>query len=352
MNFASALPAYSPACQQLAEVSQRIGDDPLLIQAAGGNTSVKEDDTLWVKASGLWLRDALRRPMFVPVSLPQVRARMAAGEADPVGPTVRRELAVEGLRPSIETTLHALMPHAVVLHVHSVDAIACAVQPEARTALAGALDGVRWGWIGYHRPGLPLTLAVAALAAERPIDVLLMGNHGRVVGGDSTADAPQRLADVVARLRRPVRAAPPADARALAVDAAGTGWALPAHARSHAVATDPVNLARAARGVLYPDHVVFLGSSLACAPALAGTALQDWLRAQRRLEIPAPYIALPGRGVLARNDLPEAAQEMLACLADVLQRLPAAHEPVYLPDEEADSLADWEAEKFRKTQAR
>jgi len=352
MNATSTLPAYSPACQLLAEASQRIGRDPLLIQAAGGNTSVKEDDTLWVKASGLWLRDALRRPMFVPVSLPQVRARVAAGEADPVGPTVRRELAVEGLRPSIETTLHALMPHAVVLHVHSVDAIACAVQPEARTALAGALDGVRWGWIDYHRPGLPLTLAVAALAAERPIDVLLMGNHGLVVGGDSAADAARRLANVVARLRRPVRVAPPNDAPALAADAAGTGWALPAHARSHGVATDPVNLARAQRGVLYPDHVVFLGRGVACAPALAGPALQDWLRAQRRLDNPAPYIALPGRGVLVRDDLPEAAQEMLACLADVLQRLPVSHEPVYLPDEEADSLANWEAEKFRKTQAR
>ncbi|WP_374221485.1 HAD hydrolase-like protein [Variovorax sp. E3] len=33
------------------------------------------------QGSGLWLRDALRRPMFVPVSLPQVRARVAAGEA-------------------------------------------------------------------------------------------------------------------------------------------------------------------------------------------------------------------------------------------------------------------------------
>src|SRR6218665_3033734 len=122
-----------PAVRRLAQASQRLGSDPLLIQAAGGNSSIKEQDCLWVKASGLWLRDALRRPMFVPVSLSRVRALVAAGAAapggpgaggaaDPVGPALLHAQTAAGLRPSIETTLHALMPHRVVLHVHSVDA--------------------------------------------------------------------------------------------------------------------------------------------------------------------------------------------------------------------------------------
>src|SRR6218665_109902 len=103
-----------PAAGRLPQASQRLGSDPLLIQAAGGNSSIKEQDCLWVKASGLWLRDALRRPMFVPVS--RVRALVAAGAADPVGPALLHAQTAAGLRPSIETTLHALMPHRVVLH--------------------------------------------------------------------------------------------------------------------------------------------------------------------------------------------------------------------------------------------
>jgi hypothetical protein len=63
-------------------------------------------------------------------------------------------------------------------------------------------------------------------------------------------------------------------------------------------------------------------------------------------------VALPGLGLLVRDDLGEAAEEMLACWADVLQRLPDSPEPVYLPAEEAQALANWEAEKFRLQQRR
>ena len=41
----------------------------LLVQGAGGNSSVKQDDVLWVKASGAWLSEAKEKEMFVPVEL-------------------------------------------------------------------------------------------------------------------------------------------------------------------------------------------------------------------------------------------------------------------------------------------
>ena len=56
--------------QQLKEVSARVGRDMTLVQGAGGNTSVKEGDVLWVKASGAWLSEADKRDIFVPVDLP------------------------------------------------------------------------------------------------------------------------------------------------------------------------------------------------------------------------------------------------------------------------------------------
>lgn len=335
--------------QALAQASARIGADPRLIQAAGGNTSVKDGDTLWVKASGLWLRDALRRPLFVPLRLAEVRAQVAAGAADPVAGALRTEIAPAGLRPSIETTLHALMPQAVVLHVHAVDAIAWAVLPEGEQALAERLAGERWAWVPYARPGLPLTQAVAAITARQAVDVLVMANHGLVVGGDDVAQAEDRLARIVERLRRPLRVAPAPDLAALRAAAAGSGWVLPADPRAHAIATDPLNLQRAQRGVLYPDHVVFLGPRQATAPAaLSSGALRRWLVGERAGDAAPPCIALPGLGMLVRDDLGEAALEMLSCQADVLQRLPGSPEPVCLPEDEALALANWEAERFRR----
>ena len=53
--------------EALRQLSARIGADPLLVQGAGGNTSVKEGGVLWIKASGKWLSGAARGHMFVPV---------------------------------------------------------------------------------------------------------------------------------------------------------------------------------------------------------------------------------------------------------------------------------------------
>lgn len=57
----------SPLYQRLLVVSERLGRDPLQVQAAGGNTSVKRDGAMWVKASGTWLADARERDIMVAV---------------------------------------------------------------------------------------------------------------------------------------------------------------------------------------------------------------------------------------------------------------------------------------------
>lgn len=54
---------------ELCRMSARVGRNILLVQGAGGNSSVKEDDVLWVKASGTWLADAEDKDIFVPVAL-------------------------------------------------------------------------------------------------------------------------------------------------------------------------------------------------------------------------------------------------------------------------------------------
>jgi hypothetical protein len=54
-------------------MSARVGRNMLLVQGAGGNSSIKDGDVLWVKASGTWLADADAKDIFVPVSLGAAR---------------------------------------------------------------------------------------------------------------------------------------------------------------------------------------------------------------------------------------------------------------------------------------
>ncbi len=321
------------ALDRLRALSARVGADPLLVQAAGGNTSLKDDGVLWIKASGTWLRDAQARDIFVPVdhgALLQALARRDPA-ADACLPFVRTDLATTGLRPSIETIVHALMPQRVVVHVHCVNTIAWAIRADAEARLAERLAGFSWAFIPYARPGLPLADGIAA--RMRPgIDVLVLGNHGLVVAADDVRDAEALLDRVVAALRRPTREAVPPDLDALATLCVGVPYRPATDEATHALATDVLALTLARSRVFYPDHVVFLGVGVAT-----------------EVESGAPLVAVPGIGVLVREDAAPAVEPMGHCLADVMRRVDPGDSLVALTDSDIDQLVNWDAEKYRQT---
>jgi rhamnose utilization protein RhaD (predicted bifunctional aldolase and dehydrogenase) len=329
----------------LSALSANLGANRDLVQGAGGNTSLKHGDALWVKASGTWLSAALDKPIFVGLDLPDVLRRLAAGEAEPALPALLDPAAT--LRPSIETTLHALLPHRVVLHVHSVNAIAFAVRADGPSLVATRLAGLRWAWVPYARPGLPLTRAVQAVLHDAP-DVLLLGNHGLVVGGADEDAAAALLRDVEARLALPARPAPATDWAKLAVLAATSGgrYRPAAIAAAHGAATDPLSFALAGQGAFYPDHTVFLGA--APVPTLSFAQAMNRLAAEARPDAPA-LLLVAGAGALLRADLTAGAEEMAACLGLVLARVAPDAPLVVLDETQEAELLDWDAEKYRQS---
>jgi rhamnose utilization protein RhaD (predicted bifunctional aldolase and dehydrogenase) len=333
----------SPEVAAFLSLSAKLGRNPALIQASGGNTSCKKDGLLWIKASGKLLADAEKEEIFVPLHLAGLRQAIAQGDQDAVSAHV-----VEGwrLRPSIETTLHALLPHRFVFHVHSVNVLAWAVRVDGHDRIAERLQGLRWGWVPYARPGLPLTRAVAAAARETP-DILVLANHGVVVGGETCAEAERRLAEVERRVATAARPPATEPAAGLGPLATGVRFRLPADPAVHSLGLDPAMLEWARRGALYPDHVVFLGPVAPVASSAEDAALAAEAHAERLGEEP-PYVLVAGQGVLVRAKTPFGANEMLRCLADVLARVPPGTPLRYLADAEVAELVDWDAEKYRK----
>lgn len=335
----------------LRALSARIGSDPLLIQGAGGNTSLKADGILWIKASGTWLAHALERDIMVPVEIAPLVAAV-----DAVDPAAERAeqfivpgLGASGLRPSIETTVHTLMPQRVVVHVHCVNTIALAVRTDCEKELATRLDGLNWALVPYARPGLPLALAIEEHSSKRP-DVLVLANHGLVVAAETVDAADALLDDVTRRLAAEPRSAPPADMeklRALAAASKDVAFRLPESDAAHAVATDPASAEIAARGSLYPDHVIFLGEGSAIA-----LPEEDAQAVVVRIGAAPISIVFPGIGVLMREDATPSADAMARCLADVTTRIPPGAPLRVLTAEEHLQLTDWDAEKYRQQLAR
>ena len=120
----------------LLDLSARLGRDPLLVQASNGNISIKLDGVLWIKASGKWLANANQEETLVPVELADVKESLRCNVE------IAQYIALSSqLRPSIETAMHAVLQHRVVLHVHSVNTIAWAVRQDGPRQLVKLLSG-------------------------------------------------------------------------------------------------------------------------------------------------------------------------------------------------------------------
>ena len=110
--------------ENLIAVSRKYGSDARYVIAGGGNTSYKDENHLWVKASGHALATigedgfaVLDRSRLNPMGEKAYSADVAEREAQ-----VKEDLAAacltKGRRPSVETSLHNCMGFAYVVHLH------------------------------------------------------------------------------------------------------------------------------------------------------------------------------------------------------------------------------------------
>jgi rhamnose utilization protein RhaD (predicted bifunctional aldolase and dehydrogenase) len=308
----------------LLELSARIGNDPLLAQASTGNASIKLNGRLWIKASGKWMADALSEDFLVPLDLDQVKACVRRN----MDPTERYRKA------SLETAMHAALPHRVVLHVHCVNSIAWAVRQDAPHQLQQKLEGLRWQWVPYVASGLALARAIeGALSASADTDLLVLGNHGVVIGGPDCRAAEDLLSEVRYRLTIPARRAHPADYAVLAEIADHWSWDLPDDDDVHALGTDPISRVIVSGGLLYPCQAIFSNASSA---KLFRSVSGDWEDSEHRAR---PFLIVQERGVIFSRAMTTAERAMISGLAQVVQRI-AANTPLrYLTEAEVSDIA-------------
>lgn len=307
-------------------LSARLGQDPLQVQGPGGNTSIKNDRIMWIKASGTELANAERDMIFVPVNRTAARAEAREEAGDGSCKTTVLDPA-ETLRPSIETTFHAALDYAVVAHTHSVATIAHAITAEGSALLADKLDGLIYAVVPYAKPGLPLTRQILS-RAKPDTQVFILQNHGLICCGPTVDAVSALVSDVEARLSISVVADTSAPPRGSPPD--GFTWASESW-----LALDPVAAKRAQTGTYYPDHVVFLGPAL---PA------QDHDGAP-------PAIMIEGSGIALRDDATPSQRAMLRCLSDVLSRIPSDWTLSPIGTDAEAELLHWDAEKYRQALA-
>ncbi|HEY3823484.1 MAG TPA: class II aldolase/adducin family protein [Bryobacteraceae bacterium] len=334
---ARAVAARNIELRRLLSLSERVGRDPLLTQASTGNSSAKLEGGLWIKASGKWMADAVRDDIFIRLDLEEVRECLRRKE-DPAG-------RYRGA--SLETAMHAVLPHRIVVHVHCVNTIAWAVRLDGAFQLENHLDGLRWHWIPYVPSGLPLSREIArALSAPADTELFVLGNHGLVLCGEDAEAVEELLAEVRQRLSIQPRKPPAADYASLREISMDSPWQLPDDDRVHALGTDPISRATLSEGVLYPCQAIFSdsGAPELFRPICCPVSRDGWECRYRN----RPFLIIEGRGVLVSRSIAPAELAMLSGLAEVVQRLSPAAPLRYLTEIELGGIAPEAAQCYRE----
>ena len=207
--------------EDLIAISRKFGQDSRFVIAGGGNTSYKDENRLWVKASGHALATitedgfaVLDRALLNEMGEKAYNADTAIREEQ-----VKNDLSVACItkdrRPSVETSLHNCMGFAFVVHLHPtlVNGLMCSVNAEAacKEIFPDAL------YIEYTDPGYTLFKKVydriKAYKAEKGKEpqVIFLQNHGIFVGGDTTAEIEGIYSEVLGKLEAKVAALPEGD---------------------------------------------------------------------------------------------------------------------------------------------
>ncbi len=87
--------------------------------------------------------------------------------------------------PSVETLLHAFLPHKFIDHTHSTAVLALTDQPDGK-ALVREVYGDRVAYVPYTIPGFALAKSVADVFDKNPeVEGLVLLQHGIFTVGDT-----------------------------------------------------------------------------------------------------------------------------------------------------------------------
>ncbi len=205
---------------ELLQRSNRLGSEPRFTNYAGGNTSAKgsipnpatgqETTVLWVKGSGGDL-GTLTESGLAALDLEKFKAlknvyRGIDHEDEMVALFDYCRFGIGGAAPSIDTTMHGLVPFDHVDHLH----------PDSIIALATSVDGEKltrecFGdeilWVDWRRPGFQLGLDMERIASENPkAKGCILGGHGLTTWGATSKECEERSIAAITKAEEFIKA--------------------------------------------------------------------------------------------------------------------------------------------------
>jgi rhamnose utilization protein RhaD (predicted bifunctional aldolase and dehydrogenase)/NAD(P)-dependent dehydrogenase (short-subunit alcohol dehydrogenase family) len=196
-----------------------LGSEPRLVLHGGGNTSVKtrvtdmlgdQWEVLCVKGSG-WDMATIEPAGLPAVKLaPLLKARRLDRLSDERMVALLRSNLIDpgGPNPSVETLLHAFLPHKFVDHTHSTAILSLVDQANSRE-IRDRVFGSRLGFVEYVMPGFDLANQAAEVYDQEPqVEGLILDKHGIFTFGETARQSYDRMIHFVSLAEDYVRSRP------------------------------------------------------------------------------------------------------------------------------------------------
>ena len=196
--------------------SRLLGQNPELVLHGGGNTSVKtsmkdlsgaETDVLCVKGSGWDMGD------IEPAGLPAVRLGpllamekfRSLSDEDMVNAQRTNLLDSSSPNPSVETLLHAFLPHKFIDHTHSNAVLALSDQKNGIDNCRRVF-GDSMGYVPYIMPGFLLAKKAAEVySQDTKVKGLILLNHGIFTFGDTAKESYDLMIAMVSKAEKALK---------------------------------------------------------------------------------------------------------------------------------------------------
>ena len=202
---------------ELLQISDFYGSNKEYVIAGGGNTSFKDEKTIWIKASGTPLAAITEEGL---VALSREKLHILATRKYPEDPMQREEEVkkdmfsaiidpVHGRRPSVETSLHEMIQYRFVVHLHPalINGLLC-----SRNAgnLTNQLFGDKVMFVPYTDPGYilfkKLESEIIKFREKSGCDpkIIFLENHGSFVSADTTKEIDSIYKEIVEKVKEAI----------------------------------------------------------------------------------------------------------------------------------------------------
>ncbi|MBK8882049.1 MAG: SDR family NAD(P)-dependent oxidoreductase [Bacteroidales bacterium] len=202
-----------PEIKELIGISKYYGSNKDYVIAGGGNTSFKDDETIWIKASGHALADMTEDGM---VALNREKLHVISSNIYPEDPSAREEQVKADMfgsildpgknrRPSVETSLHEIIHYKFVVHLHPtlINGLLCSRNARSLTQ---KLFGDTVLFVPYTDPGyilfkkLESEILLYRQKHSNDPQIIFLENHGVFVGADTTDEIKNIYSDIIRKI--------------------------------------------------------------------------------------------------------------------------------------------------------